>query len=246
MIDLTDHDRTRYHRQMILPGWGEEAQRTLKRASVTVVGAGGLGSTSLVQLAEAGIGTIRIVDSDRAELSNLNRQILHWEADIGRDKAVSAAEKLSRINAEVHIETVARRLSDDNAADVLGEPDAIVDALDNFEARFAINRFAVEKAIPLFHGAVWGFEGRATTILPGSTPCLRCIYEQVPPSEGEIPVVGVTPAVIAAIQVTETLKYFTGIGELLTGQLLVYDGNSMRFLKAAVDRRRDCPVCGGL
>jgi adenylyltransferase/sulfurtransferase len=244
MARLTERSRIRYHRQIILPGWGEKAQGALEAASVAVVGAGGLGSTALVQLAEAGIGRIRVVDSDRVEPSNLNRQILHWEADVGVEKVDSASQKLRRINTAVEVEPICARVSEENVREVLGEPDAVIDALDNFEARFLVNRFAVEKNIPLFHGAVWGLEGRAMTILPGRTPCLQCLYERVPEPQGEIPVVGVTPALIATIQVTEAIKYFTGIGELLAGQLLVYDGTSMLFLKSEVQRRPDCPVCG--
>ena len=244
MAELTERSRTRYHRQIILPGWGEGAQAALEAASVTVVGAGGLGSTALVQLAEAGIGRIRVVDSDRVELSNLNRQILHWEADIGVEKVDSASAKLRLINSAVEIEPVCARLAEENVREVLGDPDAVIDALDNFEARFLINRFAVENGIPLFHGAVWGLEGRATTILPGRSACLRCLYERVPAPQAEIPVVGVAPALIATVQVTEVIKYFTGLGELLAGQLLIYDGTSMLFLKSAVQRRPDCPVCG--
>ncbi len=124
------------------------------------------------------------------------------------------------------------------------ETDALIDALDNFPTRMAINRIAVKRGIPLFHGAVWGLEGQASTIIPGKTACLQCLYGELPQDQGVVPVAGVTPAVIAAIQVTEVIKYFTGVGELLAGKLLIHDGTSMLFLTSSFQRRTDCPVCG--
>jgi molybdopterin/thiamine biosynthesis adenylyltransferase len=242
---LTDNERSRYQRQMIIPGWGEEGQKKLKQARIGVIGAGGLGSTALMQLAAAGFGRIVFVDRDTVELSNLNRQVIHWESDIGRKKAESARAKLKKMNSEIELVCITQELTETNIEELLGDVEAIVDALDNFPDRFTINEFAVKRSVPFFHGAVRGFEGRATTIIPGDTPCFRCIYSAAPPQE-VFPVVGVSPALVAAVQVTEAIKYFTGIGELLTGQLLIYDGESMTFIKAEVERDPQCPVCGGI
>lgn len=246
MIGLSEDEGRRYHRQMILQGWGEAAQSRLKAARVAVIGAGGLGSTALLQLAAAGFGMVRVIDKDRVDLSNLNRQVLHWEADLGRSKVDSACRKLRRANHHVELEAVEAELDAGNADRLLGDCDGLIDGLDSLPARLLVNEVAVRRRVPLFHGAVWGLEGRATTVLPGRTPCLRCLYGDASADAATVPVVGVTPALIAAVQVTEAVKHFTGIGELLAGQLLVYDGASMLFLKAAVARDPDCPVCGGL
>lgn len=229
---------------MLLAGWGEAAQARLKATTIGVVGAGGLGCPALLQLAAVGFGRIIVVDRDAVELSNLNRQVLHWEADLERPKAHSASEKLRRMNSNVKVEAVVAELTHENIDRILGEADALIDALDNFPDRLLINEFAVTRRIPLFHGAVWGLEGRAITVLPGRTACLRCLYGEPPRRADTFPVVGVAPALVAAIQVTEAIKHFTGIGQILAGELLVYDGASMRFLQARVERRPDCPVCG--
>jgi adenylyltransferase/sulfurtransferase len=244
MEELNQDERARYQRQMLLAGWGEEGQKTLKATTIGVVGAGGLGCSALLQLAAVGFGRIVVVDRDTVELSNLNRQVLHWEADLARPKVHSASEKLRRMNSKVEVEAVLTELTRENIGQILGKADALIDALDNFPDRLLINEFAVAKRIPLFHGAVWGFEGRAITVLPGKTACLRCLYGEPPRTAGMFPVVGVAPALVAAIQVTEAVKHFTGIGEMLAGELLVYDGASMRFLRARVERRPDCPTCG--
>ncbi len=245
MFALTASEKKRYHRQMIISGWGEEGQAKLKGTTIGVVGAGGLGSPILMYLAVAGFGKIIVADKDKIELSNLNRQVLHWDKDIGRNKADSVREKLQEMNADVEIVTYTEEVNEENIDRIFADADALVDALDNFPSRFLINEFAVKRNIPLFHGAVWGLEGRATTIIPGETACFRCIYSEAPPKE-VFPVVGVSPALIATIQVTEAIKYFTGIGELLAGQLLIYDGESMMLSKVRLRRNPDCPVCGGI
>ncbi len=242
---LTENERKRYHRQMIMPGWDDGGQEKLKETCIGVIGAGGLGSTILMQLAVSGFGRIVVVDTDTVELSNLNRQVIHWERDIGRNKAESAGEKLAQMNSEIEIVPISDRLTVQNIGRHFADVQGIVDGLDNFPDRFMVNEFAVQKRLPLFHGAVRGFEGRATTILPGITPCFRCIYSETPPKE-IFPVVGVTPSIVAAIQVTEAIKRFVGVGDLLAGRLLIYDGESMTFIDAEVERNPDCPVCSGL
>ncbi len=242
MLDRREQERAA--RQISISGWGEEGQVRLRAATVGIIGAGGLGSTILMQLAVAGVGRIIVADPDEVELSNLNRQVLHWHADIGRNKAESAADKLGCLNPGVEVEPVRVAVDQDTIEETFGAVDALVDALDCFPARYAANAFAVARGIPFFHGAVWGLEGRATTIVPGQTPCLRCIYPELPAPAAPPPVAGVTPALIGAVQACDVIKYFTGLGELLAGRLLVYDGLGATFLEAPVAKRLDCPVCG--
>jgi adenylyltransferase/sulfurtransferase len=194
----------------------------------------------LTYLAVAGVGNIRVIDSDSVELSNLNRQILHTDADIGRPKVESAADKLRTLNPELHVEAVSEAIAEDNVLDLV-EDSSIVDALDNLPTRYLLNKAAVARQLTLFHGAVYGFEGRATTIAPGKTPCLRCLYQAVVP--GDIPVVGATPGVIGCIQATEVIKYLLGTGELLHNRLLIYDGLGLAFTEVRLKRDPRCPEC---
>lgn len=240
---LTAKERERYDRQIMIRGLGEKGQEKLKRAKVIVAGSGGLGSPISIYLAAAGVGTIRIVDHDRVELSNLNRQVLHWDRDIGRNKVDSAAEKLSQLNQSVKIEAVEETISEANISQLVAGFDLIVDAMDNLPTRYLLNKAAIENNIPFVHGAVYGLEGRAMTIIPGKTACLRCVYRGLIPQE-KFPVIGVTPAVIGCIQATEVIKYITGIGKLLTNRLLVYDGLNMTFTELAVKREPNCEHCG--
>lgn len=241
---LSQEESARYDRQIMIPEIGKEGQERLKKAKVFVAGAGGLGCPISVYLAVAGVGHIRIADHDRIDLSNLNRQILHWNKDIGRLKADSAGEKLPEINPDVKIETVSETIDDENVTSLTDGFDAIVDAMDNWPARYALNRAAVENNIPFFHGAVRGLEGRAMTIIPGKTACLRCMYHGTPPIENA-PVLGTTPSIIASIQVTEVIKYLVGMGgDLLSGRLLIYDGMDMTFKEFKVERNPECDHCG--
>ena len=243
---LTTDERKRYDRQIMIRGLGEAGQEKLKRAKVIIAGSGGLGSPASIYLVAAGVGTIRIIDHDRVELSNLNRQILHWDKDIGRNKVDSAADKLSRLNQGVKIEAVEETINEANISQLVAGFDLIVDAMDNLPTRYLLNKAAIENRIPFVHGAVYGFEGRAMTIIPGKTACLRCVYRgAIAPGE-KFPVIGVTPAVIGCIQATEVIKYVVGIGELLTNRLLVYDGLNMKFTELAVKRDPNCEHCGHL
>jgi len=242
---LTKDEKKRYDRQIIIRGFGEEGQEKLKRAKVVIAGGGGLGSPSAIYLAAAGVGTIRIVDHDRVELSNLNRQILHWDKDIGRNKVDSAAEKLRQLNKGVKIEAIEETINEANVSRLVAGFDVILDATDNLPTRYSLNKAAIENHIPFIHGAVYGLEGRAMTIIPGKTACLRCVYRGTVPQE-KFPVVGVTPAVIGCIQATEAIKYLVGIGTLLTNRLLVYEGLSMKFTELLVNRDPDCEHCGHL
>jgi len=242
---LTTEERERYDRQIMIRGIGEEGQEKLKQAKVVVAGSGGLGSPASIYLAAAGVGTIRMIDHDRVELSNLNRQILHWDKDIGRNKVDSAAEKLSQLNRSVKIEAVEETIDEVNISRLVAGFDLIVDAMDNLPTRYLLNKAAIDNQIPFIHGAVYGLEGRVMTIIPGKTACLRCVYRGLIPEE-KFPVIGVTPAVIGCIQATEVIKYIVGIGKLLTDRLLVYDGLNMKFTELVVKRDPNCEHCGHL
>jgi len=242
---LTGNELERYDRQIMIRGFGQEGQEKLKRAKVFIAGAGGLGSAVATYLTAAGVGVIRIVDHDRVELSNLNRQVLHWDEDIGKGKTVSATEKLRKLNPEVEIETIEEMITEANISRLVAGFDLIVDAMDNLPTRYLLNKVAVEKNIPFFHGAVYGFEGRAITIIPGKTACLRCVYRGAIREE-KFPVIGITPAVIGCIQATEVIKYLVGIGQLLTNRLLIYDGLNMKFTEFRLKRDPNCEHCGKL
>jgi adenylyltransferase/sulfurtransferase len=222
---------------------GQEGQEKLKRSRVAIAGAGGLGSPIAIYLTAAGIGMIRMIDHEQVALSNLNRQILHWEEDIGRKKIDSARTKLKNLNRAVEIETIAETITEGNVSQLVDGCDVIVDAMDNLPTRYVLNRCAIEKKVPFFHGAVNGFEGRAMTILPGKTACLRCMYRGPVPQE-KFPVIGVAPAVIGSIQATEVIKYLVGIGKLLTNRLLIYDGLKVTFSEFTVNKNPDCDHCG--
>lgn len=240
---LTAEEKQRYDRQIMLPDFGEEGQEKLRRARIVIAGSGGLGSPAALYLAAAGIGTLRIIDNDKVELSNLNRQILHWDKDVGRSKIKSAAEKLTRINKDLKLETIETTITAKNALGMVTGFDVIIDALDNLPTRFLLNKAAIEYNIPFIHGAVYGLEGRAMTVVPGKSTCLRCLYQGMPPRK-KFPVLGTTPGVIGCIQATEAIKLITGIGTLLTNRLLIYDGLNMKFTELTVSRRKNCEHCG--
>ena len=240
---LTEDELEKYARQIMLKDFGQKGQEKLKNARVFIAGAGGLGSSSATCLAAAGVGRLRIVDHDKVELSNLNRQVLHWPDDIGQPKAASARNKLSRLNPDVTVEAIAEKITEANVSRLTEGCDLIVDAMDNLPARYLLNRLAIEQGIPFFHGAVYGFEGRALTVIPGKTACLRCVYRGAIPEE-KFPVIGVTPAIIGCIQATEVIKYLVGAGKLLANRLLVYDGLNMKFTEFKLKKDPACPHCG--
>ena len=230
----------RYARQLTIPGWD---QGKLKSAHVAVVGVGGLGSAALYYLVAAGVGSITLLDGDLVEESNLNRQVLHFASDLGRYKVESASEKLKALNPEVHITPLSVEISADSA-EVIGRPDVVVDALDNLEARLIVNEYIMKERIPLVHAAVEGFYGAITTILPGSTPCLACIYPE-PKPRSTFPVAGVTPGLLGIMEAAEVLKLLLGLGAVLAGRLLMVDVLNWEFRSVETKFRRDCPVCGG-
>ena len=242
---LTPSEIERYDRQIMMGEIGQEGQERLKRSRVFIAGAGGLGSPIASYLTAAGIGMIRMIDHDHVALSNLNRQILHWEEDIGRKKVDSAKKKLTNLNSAAEIETIGETITEDNVSQLVDGCDVIVDAMDNLPTRYILNRCAIEKNMPFFHGAVHGFEGRVMTIIPGETACLRCMYRGPVPQE-KFPVIGVAPAVIGSIQATEVIKYLVGIGKLLINRLLFYNGLEVTFNEFTVNKNPDCDHCGSL
>jgi len=240
---ITDEARKRYARQILMIG--EAGQERLKAARVLVAGAGGLGTVISLYLAAAGVGHLRIIDCDVVETSNLNRQILHWSGDVGRPKTASVEEKLAALNPLIRIETVSGRIAEESIAEMARGCDLIVDAMDNFPTRYLLNRTAVEKLVPFIHGAVRGFFGQATTVIPGETPCLRCLFPESPPRE-VFPIIGATCGVIGAIEATEAIKLLTGQGEPLAGRLFLWDGLAGSADTITVEKDPSCPVCGQL
>ena len=238
---LSDRERERYRRQILL--FGEEGQERLKEAEICIAGAGGLGSPVALWLAVAGVGTITLIDPDTVDRTNLNRQVLHRDRDIGEKKVASAQEKLEELNPDITIRAIDARIDAGNAAKLVGRADGIVDCLDNYRARYLLNRVALDNGIPLFHGAIRGMYGQATTIIPGKTPCLECIFPRPPPEE-ESPVVGVTPGLIGMVQATEVLKYLLGTGELLANRLFLWDGLQGQASEICVERNPACGACG--
>lgn len=231
----------RYERQ--IPVIGREGQEKLKRSTVLIAGAGGLGSASALYLAAAGVGRLIIVDPQDVELSNLNRQVLHWTSDIGRAKVESAREKLRRLNPNVEVEVYREELTEELARRLVSRADIVIDALDNWEARFLLNRVCVELGKPFIHAGVEGFYGQMLVVVPGKGPCLQCLLPRQPPSRSGVPVLATTPGVLGLLQATEAIKLLTGVGEPAIGRLIIYDGYSMTFSEVRVRRRPDCPVC---
>jgi len=239
---FTRNELERYDRQMMIDGFGEEGQERLKKARLFIAGAGGLGSPVCMYLAAAGVGKMRIVDRDRVELGNLNRQILYEYEDIGKKKVDGDEETPRKLSEHIQSETIWETMAEDNVLHLVGECDLIIDAMDNFPTRYLLNKAALAKNIPFLHGAVYGFEGRATTIIPGETPCLRCLYPDAPRVQ-TFPVIGVTPAVIGCIQATEAIKYLVRMGDLLNGRLLIYDGLSLKFVEIGLQKDPACIDC---
>ena len=247
---FTEDQVQRYSRHIILPNIGGAGQRKLLDSKVLVIGAGGLGSPVLLYLAAAGIGTIGVVDFDKVDTSNLQRQILHTDADIDRPKVESALEHLRALNPTIEIIGHDTLLNSDNVMELMAPYDVVIDGTDNFPVRYLVNDATQFLGKPLVYGSIYQFEGQATVFMPGQeAPCYRCLFP-APPPPGTVPscaeggVFGVLPGVIGGIQATEAIKLITGEGETLVGRLLLYDALHMDFQEVNIRWDADCPVCG--
>jgi len=228
---------------------GEDGQQKLLSSKVLLIGAGGLGSPAAVYLAAAGIGTIGIVDADKVELTNLQRQIIHYTADVGVEKVKSAKTKMCAINPDVTVKTYHELAKADNIREIIREYDFVIDATDNFAAKFLINDACFFEKKPFSHAGVLRFDGQLMTVLPGESACYRCIFGSLPSADvarscSRAGILGVLPGVVGTLQATEAVKYLLGIGELLTDALLTYNALTMEFRKVRFHRNPNCPLCG--
>jgi molybdopterin/thiamine biosynthesis adenylyltransferase/rhodanese-related sulfurtransferase len=247
--ELTVDEVRRYSRHLIIPDVGMTGQKRLKNAKVLCVGAGGLGSPALLYLAAAGVGTLGIVDFDVVDESNLQRQVIHGQSDIGRPKAESARDSIVEINPYVNVIVHKERLDSDNAMQIFADYDLIVDGTDNFATRYLVNDACVLLGKPYVWGSIYRFDGQASVFWAEYGPCYRCLYPE-PPPPGMVPscaeggVLGVLCASIGSIQVNEAIKLITGIGEPLAGRLMIYDALEMTYRSVKVRKDPECPVCG--
>ena len=247
---LTDEQMERYSRHIILKEVGAKGQKKLLEAKVLIIGAGGLGAPAAMYLAAAGVGTIGIADADEVDLSNLQRQIIHGTADIGKAKVQSAAETIAQMNPDVKVNPYRTFVSAENIRDLIREYDFILDGTDNFPAKFLINDACVMEKKPFSHAGIIRFKGQLMTYVPGQGPCYRCVFKNPPPKDAvptckQAGVIGAMGGVIGSLQAMEAIKYIIGKGELLTGYLLTYDALTMEFHKIRLPKdTHNCAVCG--
>lgn len=245
----TDQDILRYSRNILLKEIGPSGQEKLFSSSALVVGAGGLGSPALLYLAAAGIGRIGIIDGDRVDLSNLNRQWIHGEADVGSEKSSSAAETLRAFRSDLRLEEYAHALTASNALDIFRRYDVAIDGSDNFPTKYLCNDAAILAKVPLVHAGALRFGGQVLSVVPGRGPCLRCLLPEIPPRRdaptcSEAGILGAAAGVIGSWQAAEAVKILLEIGDPLTGRLLVFDTLEATVTKLSVPRDPDCPACG--
>ena len=250
--ELTNDEVRRYSRHLIIPDVGMDGQKRLKNAKVLVIGAGGLGSPALLYLAAAGVGTIGIAEFDEVDESNLQRQVIHGQSDVGKSKALSAKESIAETNPYVNVVLHEERLDNDNVMQVFEGYDLIIDGTDNFATRYMVNDAAYFLGIPYVWGSIYRFDGQASVFAPklvDDAPCYRCLYPE-PPPPGMVPscaeggVLGVLCASIGSIQVNEAIKLLTGIGDPLVGKLMIYDALEMEYRKLKVRKDPNCALCG--
>ena len=249
MIDFTENQLARYSRHILLDDVGVDGQEKLLEAKVLIVGAGGLGSPASLYLAAAGVGTIGIVDNDYVEVSNLQRQIAHFTKDLNIPKVESAAEKMRAINPDITVNTYQDYLCADNIQSIIDGYDFVLDGTDNFPTKFLVNDACVLKKIPFSHGGILRFNGQTMTVIPGKTACYRCSFRKPPPPDAVLScaqagVLGAIAGMLGTIQAAETLKFITGVGELLTNGLLTFNAKNMSFRKIKLNKQESCPVCG--
>ena len=247
---MTDQQIERYSRHIILKEVGAKGQKKLLNAKVLIIGAGGLGAPAAMYLAAAGVGTIGIVDADEVDLSNLQRQIIHATADIGKPKVKSAKETMNAMNPDVEVKTYHMFVDSTNIREIIREYDFVIDGTDNFPAKFLINDACVMEKKPFSHAGIIRFKGQLMTYVPGEGPCYRCVFKNPPPKDAvptckQAGVIGAMGGVIGSLQAMEAIKYIVGVGELLTGKLLTYDAVNQDFRKIKLpDDTCKCPVCG--
>ena len=247
-MKFTEDQLQRYSRHIILPEVGEQGQIKILKAKVFIVGAGGLGSPVGFYLSAAGVGRIALIDNDKVDLSNLQRQIAHNTKTIGKPKVESAKNTFESLNPDVHIIPIKQRLTKLNILDLIKDYDIVVDCSDNYATRFLVNDACVMAKKPLVTGAIFKFEGQLTVVVPGDGPCYRCLFEEPPPpgilpSPQGVGLLGVIPGVIGTLQAAEVLKLIVGTGHILKGELLIYDALKPSFRKVKIPKNPDCPVC---
>jgi len=247
-MDFTEEQIIRYSRHILLQDVGVEGQERINAGRVLIVGAGGLGAPVAFYLAAAGVGTIGIIDGDMVDLSNLQRQIIHFTADVGKSKVISAKEKIALLNPDVKVNAIQDLFTSANALDLVKDYDFIIDGTDNFPVKFLINDACVLAGKPFSHGGILRFDGQTFTHVPGSA-CYRCLFNSPPPPNAvptcsQAGVLGAIAGMLGTIQAAEALKYLTGVGELLTNRLLSFNAKTMNFRTVNTRRSAKCPVCG--
>ncbi|MDR2783988.1 MAG: HesA/MoeB/ThiF family protein [Treponema sp.] len=247
-MDFTAEQVERYSRHILLQDIGVEGQEKIREGKVLVIGAGGLGAPALLYLAAAGVGTLGIIDGDTVDLSNLQRQVIHFTPDVGKAKVVSAKEKINQINPDVNAVTYNEFFRADNAFEIIKDYDFIIDGTDSFPVKFLINDACVLGGKPFSHGGILRFDGQTLTHLPG-TACYRCAFHSPPPPNAvptcsQAGVLGAIAGMLGTIQAAEALKYLTGTGDLLTNRLLTFNAKSMNFRTVKLSENKRCPVCG--
>lgn len=248
-MNLTDEQIERYSRHLILSDVGVEGQQRISEAKVLVIGAGGLGSPVLLYLTAAGVGTLGVVDGDKVDLTNLQRQVIHFTPDINRAKVESAMEKIHLMNPDVTVNTRWEVVNSENILEIIEDYDFIIDGTDNFPAKFLINDACVIAKKPYSHAGILRFNGQAMTIIPGESACFRCILPELPPPNtvptcSQAGVMGSMAGVVGTIQATEAIKFIIQKGRLLTNRLMFFNALEMEFRNLEIKRREDCPVCG--
>lgn len=239
----------RYSKQIILDGFGYEGQEKLKRAGILVVGAGGLGSPALYYLAAAGVGTIGVADFDTVTVSNLNRQILYTSEDIGKRKVDLVCEKILKLNPDISVIKHFSRIDINNVEEIIADYDVVIDATDNFSIRYLISDCCYFMGKPVIEGAATGYDGILMSIIPGKTPCYRCLYP-MPPEDGVLPscsdtgILGMVTGIIGSVQALEAVKIVIGLGETVSGRILTFDALTAGFREVKWARRENCPLCG--
>jgi len=248
-MDFSDSQLERYSRHIILQRVGVEGQIKISKAKVLVIGAGGLGSPALLYLAAAGLGTIGIVDGDVVDLSNLQRQVIHFTKDVGRSKVLSAKEKIIGLNPDVNVITYEKMITATDIIGIISQYDFIIDGTDNFPAKFLVNDACIFAGKPFSHAGILKFFGQTITILPGKTTCYRCIFHEPPPlnavpSCSQAGVIGVIAGILGTLQANEAIKFILGKGDLITNRLLTFDALASKFRNLSLEKNPECPVCG--